>query len=604
MINYMYIQVSLAVGFFSTTSQTIEVLLEPTGNPYYMSAQYAYEPFLPGEIRIMHIRPGRMSDPIQCHLQAHNLHTTPDADYWALSYARGSTSCPETLLVNDCSFNITYNLSSALRHIRDRKKRVTVWADAVCINQTDYQERSHQIRQMSSVYRSAARVIIWLGDSNEATDAAMDYLRYDIRGGEWWHNVNVMELFCRPWWTRIWVIQEAASARHDPIIRCGNREIPWSSLRFLQSKVPFAGWMQYVMETRSWTHTADVMGELLEWHQSVSQREMFFGVVDRLRNGHSLSWRDAFALGYIMKSTDPRDLTYALIGLFDNQGVIPLVPDYHKDPDTVSCEAAAASLRLPQGLDTLALTAPTGKSLPTWVPDMADGDPGIFLLIGTDLYEAAGKTDARLSWSNDYKVLQASGMVCDTVEEVVCGQKHKSEKAYRRARDLAYKSGKCQNLEISVTRDRFWRTMIANQGRSAYGEPTADLNFPADSWLGDRYMVWQNEAKMPEAEVGDGERFEWEMKYIKPYLASIHAVCQSGTWGFFTTRHGRFGLGHKCVMPGGVVCILHGGRVTCILRKEQDHHILVGCAYVHGVMCGEISHELSDAMRVEIFDIH
>jgi hypothetical protein len=57
-------------------------------------------------------------------------------------------------------------------------------------------------------------------------------------------------------------------------------------------------------------------------------------------------------------------------------------------------------------------------------------------------------------------------------------------------------------------------------------------------------------------------------------------------------------------MPGDVVCILHGGRVTCILRKEQDHHILVGCAYVHGVMRGEISHELSDAMRVEIFDIH
>jgi hypothetical protein len=543
-----------------------------------------------------------MSDPIQCRLQVHNLQETPDADYWALSYARESTSCPETLLVNDCSFNITYNLSSALRHIRDRKKRVTIWADAVCINQTDYQERSHQIRQMSSIYRAAARVIIWLGDSNEATDAAMDYLRHDIRGGEWSHNVNVMELFCRPWWTRIWVIQEAASARHDPTIRCGNREIPWSSLRFLQSKVPFSGWMQFVMQIRS--KEASGSNELSGMIHAVPRREMFFGVVDRLRNGHFLSWRDAFALGYIMKSTDPRDLTYALIGLFDKQGVLPLLPDYHKDPHTVSCEAAAASLRLPEGLDNLALTASiTGKSLPTWVPDMADGEPGIFLLTGTDLYAAAGKTDARLSWSNDYKVLHASGITCDAVDKVVYSRK-KPEKAYRRAKDLAYKSGKCQNLEVSVTKDRFWRTLIANQGRSTYGEPSADLGCPADEWLGDRYMAWQEEVQVPKEEVGEGESFEWRMEYIKPYCASMHAVNQSEKWSFFTTESGRFGLGQQGVMPGDLVCILHGGRVTYILRKEQDHYILVGCAYVHGIMYGETSHDLSDTTRVQIFDIH
>jgi hypothetical protein len=553
----------------------------------------------------MHICPGPISDPIQCRLHIHNLQETPDADYWALSYARESTSCPDTLLVNDCSINITYNLSSALRHIRDIKKDVTIWADAVCINQSDYQERSHQIQQMSSIYRSAARVIIWLGDSSETTDAAMDYIRYTIREGDSPHDARVEELFCRPWWTRIWVIQEAASARHDPIIRCGNKEIPWSSLRLLQTKVPFAGWMQFVMEMRSLRQEASSTNEFLEQIFAIPQREMFFGVVDQLRSGSFLSWRDAFALGYIMKSTDPRDLTYALIGLFDNQGHLPLVPDYRKDPRTVSCEAAAAGLRLSKGLDTLALTASsTSKSLPTWVPDLANGEPGIFLLIGTELYAAAGKTEARLSWSDDHKVLHASGMVCDIVEKVVYSQKHKPDRVYHRAKDLAYKSGRRQNLEISVTRDRLWRTLIANQGRSMYGEPSADLNCPADAWLGDRYMVWQKEAQMPEEEVGDGDPFEWYLEYIKPYLASIHAVCQSEKWSFFTTQDGRFGLGQKNVKLGDLVCILHGGRVACILRKEQDHHILVGCAYVHGVMYGEISHELSDATRVQIFDIH
>lgn len=38
-----------------------------------------------------------------------------------------------------------------------------IWIDALCINQQDMQERSHQVGQMDHIYQNADQVIIWLG---------------------------------------------------------------------------------------------------------------------------------------------------------------------------------------------------------------------------------------------------------------------------------------------------------------------------------------------------------------------------------------------------------------------------------------------------------
>lgn len=43
------------------------------------------------------------------------------------------------------------------------------WIDAICINQKDKMEKSKQVRLMESIYRSANRVIVWLGESDDLT---------------------------------------------------------------------------------------------------------------------------------------------------------------------------------------------------------------------------------------------------------------------------------------------------------------------------------------------------------------------------------------------------------------------------------------------------
>ena len=572
-----------------------------------MSAHPGYEALAPGDIRIVQVQPGRRGSPIRCHLTTLNVQTSPNAGYVALSYVWGPKTNQQTIFLNGRSFSVTRNLHSALQHIRERKRGVSLWIDAICINQNDNEERGHQIAHMRSIYYRARRVMIWLGEADDTSDAAIDYILYEEHEDDILP-LYVMDLFSRPWWSRVWVVQEAATARCEPILRCGDREFPWSCLRRLQTKVPFTGWLQYVIEVRMWGYKPHDTDDPIEKIHSTIHMRMFFGAVDRLRDGIVLSWRDVLALGFVMQSTDPRDLIYALIGLLDPQKPLRLEPDYAKDVAFVRREAAFLSLQCSEGLESLTMTSSISREhLPTWVADLTDGEPGIFMTADTSIYQAAQGTTARLRCSADYRILHASGIVCDTIVDVVYGRNNKNtidKRAFSRARHVAYTSGKRNGLDTSVTKDRFWRTMIMNRGRPGFGSTPDDLVYPAPKDLGHRYMAWQKEVEVPAEAIGEGIVAEWHLEYFKPYFASLHAVSNSERWSFFTTENGRFGFGQQGAMSGDLICLLCGGRVAYILRKEKDYHILVGCAYVHGVMDGEIAMELSNTEQLRDFEIH
>lgn len=56
---------------------------------------------------------------------------------------------------------------------------------------------------------------------------------------------------------------------------------------------------------------------------------------------------------------------------------------------------------------------------------------------------------------------------------------------------------------------------------------------------------------------------------------------------FFITATGRMGLGPGSIEADDIVVVLRGGRWPFILRKEDNHYLLLGSAYVHGIMHGE-----------------
>jgi hypothetical protein len=113
-------------------------------------------------IRVLDLHPGPWCQQLYGTLRVVSLASKPA--YEALSYAWGNQSCKRITLNTCCEIPITDNLYDALRRLRKRRDKRTLWADAVCINQGDMHERSAQVAFMGSIYREASRVDVWIGE--------------------------------------------------------------------------------------------------------------------------------------------------------------------------------------------------------------------------------------------------------------------------------------------------------------------------------------------------------------------------------------------------------------------------------------------------------
>lgn len=82
--------------------------------------------------------------------------------YHALSYVWGDPNPSHQILLDGKALKITKSLYVALRAIqRDANEQsILVWADAICINQQDLEERSAQVVLMRETYHAATYVRI------------------------------------------------------------------------------------------------------------------------------------------------------------------------------------------------------------------------------------------------------------------------------------------------------------------------------------------------------------------------------------------------------------------------------------------------------------
>jgi hypothetical protein len=77
--------------------------------------------------------------------------------------------------VDSCVMSITPNCDAAIRNLRNGTEVQVLWIDSICIDQSEEAviERNRQVALMGEIYKSAAKVVIWLGQSNERVEAAM-----------------------------------------------------------------------------------------------------------------------------------------------------------------------------------------------------------------------------------------------------------------------------------------------------------------------------------------------------------------------------------------------------------------------------------------------
>jgi hypothetical protein len=187
-----------------------------------------YEPLkYPVSIRLLLLEPPTLADPdmvkgrIEYTTLTHYEHEIIEP-YTALSYVWGDPSIKKTTFIDEVPVQVTSNLYDALRDIRDERRVMRLWADALCINQNDNDEKATQIGLMGRIYSVAGCTVIYLGasDSNEDGPATstVNYKAVD--------KITLDVVFRSPWFRRAWVYQEAVLSR-DPRIQYARWRFTW-----------------------------------------------------------------------------------------------------------------------------------------------------------------------------------------------------------------------------------------------------------------------------------------------------------------------------------------------------------------------------------------
>ncbi|KAF7932669.1 uncharacterized protein EAE98_003968 [Botrytis deweyae] len=192
-----------------------------------------------------------------------NMNNFTHNHYEALSYQWGSPRDRQMIFINGQKCLVRANLWSALNQLRNEHTERILWVDALCINQSDTFERNHQVGQMSKIYEQAARVICWIGvdegvefssahnvhttefvppiairtlqalsRSGRRSDQKLPTtgLPYSLLPSSPSRSLeSLCRLFYRPYWKRLWIIQELTLAK-EILVQCGEYSFEWKDL--------------------------------------------------------------------------------------------------------------------------------------------------------------------------------------------------------------------------------------------------------------------------------------------------------------------------------------------------------------------------------------
>lgn len=321
-------------------------------------------------IRLVTLLKGDQSQPVRCEMFETYLHQVDGIPYEALSYVWGTRLSTDRIWLDGCEFGVTENLHEALIHLRRPDEDRVLWVDAICIDQSHNGERGHQVGQMRLVYRTAQRVIIWLGASNCEIDCLFDWMAaldkqalsiarphtMSTWENQWswvvWHlrgqppqediRAALGGLLRQEWFSRVWVVQEAALAK-SATITCGHNEV--NSRAFV------------------------VMPSLLNIDCDGGVQARLGILPGVLRESSTLagsSGRDLLTLLQKFrksKASDPRDIIYALLGLSEDAHSSEFLrPDYQVSVEEATRKSVAYFMM--QNHD-LSMETPI-QSLPTW----------------------------------------------------------------------------------------------------------------------------------------------------------------------------------------------------------------------------------------------
>ncbi|GJC84255.1 heterokaryon incompatibility protein 6, OR allele [Colletotrichum liriopes] len=561
--------------------------------------------------------------------------------YEALSYVWGDTKTYKSVMINEEPFLIRESLHCALVTLRSVSERKVLWVDAICINQGSVAERNLQVRQMNRIYADAKLVDVWLGEPTTDSRLGVNFLRTfeNISPDGWGPRdaerksiegfrrlygpiiatledgtatsglYEALLLLRRPWWTRMWTLQEGVLCR-NVLCWCGQDSLPlscfWEFGWFIFLSINYGVWNGPTIDGSLPFRTTMWVGRL-GWMMATEGKISLLIALN-------VSWNRA--------ATDPKDKIIGLLGLIDQSS--GLVVEYGWSVEKIYRKAFAAVLREAKDINPLGLIKelPTKRNprLPSWVPDLE-----IHSEAGSDDFDSLSKpiwartkrcfnaslttvaNQLQFQTKADDSILVVEGIEFDKIK--VIGVKapgwdsssptHGVNRPWKEAMRaclsqwrtmIALEEGDYLTEESRL--DAFWRTVLTDlkQG-SAVGyqrlEPQDVKLLPrleTDQGIEDLLLTWDDPSK--------------------PNFRHLRLIEQLNR-RFFITSKGYFGLGHPSLEPGDAVCIIYGGDAVYSLREvSKGRWRYVGECYVHGVMDGEIVRAAADEkLLCQKFDI-
>ncbi|KAF2231008.1 hypothetical protein EV356DRAFT_569951, partial [Viridothelium virens] len=228
-----------------------------------MTTSYDMLPLGPREIRVLDVltqKMGSKTNPAhQCsvvgNLRVVNLDDNPS--FCALSYVWGTFSTPRHTVVcqgSSCTIEITTNCWSALRNLSFTFGALTIWVDAVCINQEAQEEKLSQIPLMQDIYSRATVVYLYLGDNISQIDDAIESLRTQgyqdllrIDSGDPDSFQYLYPLHALAYYRAVWrsaYLRPFRAVYYD-IRCCGIAMVPWIVFRTAFSWLSFTGSLSF-----------------------------------------------------------------------------------------------------------------------------------------------------------------------------------------------------------------------------------------------------------------------------------------------------------------------------------------------------------------------
>lgn len=596
-------------------------------------------------IRRLFRQPHLKSDPISCTLFKVSLDDRPRYD--ALSYVWGDPSDTRQIMVNGKEFSVTSNLFAALNRLRDTKDVAILWIDSICIDQSNISERGGQVRQMAKIYSMARLVRMWVGEETVDTKLLIKDLRtwkidfsqnIDSHATQERYRAFLEKISrvdttlerCqafieRPYWYRVWVLQEVVLAGFDAVVHCGPYVIPWIIIKEL---------------------VAMACSHQQQWSMRPETLQGMFLQLAHFMLSSDCNPFQALQVTQSLIASDPRDKIYGLLGLVDFKDcpAMEILLDYSKSTCDVYSDFTARAYQnkglAPPDSISLFLSAGIGHppkgpdlELPSWVPDMRKASEWC-RPFHTNLHHFRAskntETTCRVSKSPTgiYNVLEVKVIIVDCVAFAsrlennsfnVCDQAL-LEKIV--AMDM---TESCAHPSGVAFFNVLFRTITLNIPGALYGinnfrDPIHSHELHSlirgfiielchmlrQSNIVNKFVGallesfdWADSPWPRESFVQMSIRENVEATYAQFVLKSSAFRSQEYGGTLFFSTNDYIGFGPPGITNGDFLCVVFGFPMPVLMRREGEYYRLVGPCYVYGLMDGEII----DQLEARLMDI-